>query len=131
MKIVIEKSEFEKLKNIVFGKIAACALALKIKFRELHSNETDLKIYNYNFFQLQFQPTAYLSNLADINNRINSVELMADLQDAFCLTHETLYLAINIMDRFYSTQGRISTTPKNLTLVVHTAAFIACKFEVS
>ena len=53
---------------------------------------------------------------------------MCGVQESFELNHETLYLAVKLVDLFLS---KCVISRDQLQLVGSTALFIACKFDVS
>lgn len=56
------------------------------------------------------------------------VDWMVEVQETFELNHETLYLAVKIVDIFLS---KVTIQKENLQLVGAAAMFIACKYDVS
>lgn len=56
------------------------------------------------------------------------VDWLVEVQENFELNHETLYLAIKLVDLYLN---KNKTTKDRLQLVGATALFIACKFDVS
>ena len=56
------------------------------------------------------------------------VDWLVEVQENFELNHETLYLAVKLVDHYLS---RKSLTRDQLQLLGATAMFIACKFDVS
>lgn len=62
------------------------------------------------------------------NMRAILVDWLVEVQENFELNHETLYLAVKLVDTYLS----IKQVPKeNLQLVGAASLFIACKFDVS
>ena len=61
------------------------------------------------------------------NMRAVLVDWMVEIQQSFELSHETLYLAVKIVDLYLSKTVHISRDV--LQLIGSTAIFIACKFE--
>lgn len=53
---------------------------------------------------------------------------LVEVQESFELNHETLYLAVKIIDRFLM---KVQVAKGQLQLLGATATFIACKFDVS
>lgn len=56
------------------------------------------------------------------------VDWMVEVQESFELNHETLYLAVKVVDLFL---GKITVSKERLQLLGAAALFIACKFDVS
>ena len=56
------------------------------------------------------------------------VDWLVEVQENFELNHETLYLAVKMVDHHLSKHGVMR---EKLQLVGATALFIACKFDVS
>ena len=80
--------------------------------------------------QAKFELSDYLSWQTDLTPHMRGilVDWLVEVQENFELNHETLYLAIKLVD-LYLNKNR---TPKDkLQLVGATALFIACKFDVS
>ncbi|XP_068659775.1 G2/mitotic-specific cyclin-2-like isoform X1 [Aristolochia californica] len=73
-------------------------------------------------------PADYMSTQTDINHRMRAVlvDWLIEVHLKFDLMHETLFLAINLVDRYLSRQG---VTRKFLQLVGITGMLIACKYE--
>ncbi|XP_068662787.1 G2/mitotic-specific cyclin-2-like [Aristolochia californica] len=73
-------------------------------------------------------PADYMSNQTDINHRMRAVlvDWLIEVHHKFDLMHETLFLAINLVDRYLSRQR---VTRKFLQLVGITGMLIACKYE--
>ncbi|WOG97713.1 hypothetical protein DCAR_0417054 [Daucus carota subsp. sativus] len=73
-------------------------------------------------------PPNYMSSQLDINERMRRVliDWLIEVHDKFSLRPETLYLTVNLMDRFLAVQ---QITRKKLQLVGVTAMLIASKYE--
>lgn len=56
------------------------------------------------------------------------VDWMVEVQESFELNHETLYLAVKVVDLFL---GKVTVSKERLQLLGAAALFIACKFDVS
>lgn len=56
------------------------------------------------------------------------VDWMVEVQESFELNHETLYLAVKVVDLFL---GNVTVSKERLQLLGAAALFIACKFDVS
>lgn len=56
------------------------------------------------------------------------VDWMVEVQESFELNHETLYLAVKVVDLFL---GKMTVSKERLQLLGAAALFIACKFDVS
>ncbi|CAN1163130.1 CYCB2-4 [Linum perenne] len=70
----------------------------------------------------------YMEQQFDIKERMRSIliDWLIEVHDKFELMEETLYLTVNLIDRFLAVQ---SIVRKNLQLVGVTAMFVACKYE--
>ncbi|GAV75629.1 Cyclin_N domain-containing protein/Cyclin_C domain-containing protein, partial [Cephalotus follicularis] len=85
----------------------------------------------YKFYKLvenESQPRDYMSSQPDINEKMRSILLdwLIDVHNNFELSPETLYLTINIIDRFLS----VKTVPRReLQLLGMGATLIASKYE--
>jgi cyclin B len=62
------------------------------------------------------------------NMRSILVDWLVEVQENFELNHETLYLAVKLVDTFLSVQ---KIPKENLQLVGAASLFISCKFDVS
>ncbi|KAL4197439.1 hypothetical protein AMTRI_Chr04g251180 [Amborella trichopoda] len=73
-------------------------------------------------------PADYMSNQPDINHRMRAilVDWLIEVHYKFEVLHETLFLAINLIDRYLSCQ---SIARKSLQLVGITGMLLACKYE--
>ncbi|KAG0497760.1 hypothetical protein HPP92_002451 [Vanilla planifolia] len=73
-------------------------------------------------------PPNYMSNQFDINERMRAIliDWLIEVHYKFDLVDETLFLTVNIIDRFLSRQ---SVVRKKLQLVGVTAMLLACKYE--
>ena len=93
--------------------------------------ELNLILYPFDFFQADFVVNDYLSTKQkDLtpNMRAILVDWLVEVQENFELNHETLYLAVKLVDRYLC----LSTLPRDrLQLLGATCLFIACKFDVS
>lgn len=81
--------------------------------------------------QPQFKIEDYMGNLQKEltpNMRAILVDWLVEVQENFELNHETLYLAIKLVD-FYLSKAKIPR--ERLQLLGATCLFIACKFDVS
>ena len=70
----------------------------------------------------------YMHNQADINAKMRAilVDWLVEVHMKFRLVPETLYLCVNIIDRYCS---QVSVARSKLQLVGVTALLIACKYE--
>ncbi|XP_077163625.1 G2/mitotic-specific cyclin-B3 isoform X2 [Paroedura picta] len=70
----------------------------------------------------------YMENQPDITRDMRAilVDWMVEVQENFDLTHETLYLAIKLMDHYLA---KVSSMRDKLQLIGSTAILIASKFE--
>ncbi|CAN6478519.1 unnamed protein product [Victoria cruziana] len=73
-------------------------------------------------------PEDYMSKQPDINHRMRAilVDWLIEVHHKFDLMHETLFLAINLIDRYLSIQNVMR---KSLQLVGITGMLLACKYE--
>lgn len=71
-----------------------------------------------------------MRNQTSINADMRAVlvDWMVEVQETFELNHETLYLAVKMVDLYL---GQVSIKKTLLQLVGATAMFIACKYDVS
>ena len=79
--------------------------------------------------QLKFLITDYMSRQSDVTATMRAVlvDWLVEVQENFELNHETLYIAVKLVDQHLH---RFKVTKETLQLVGTTAMFIACKFEV-
>ncbi|KAG2695002.1 hypothetical protein I3760_08G170900 [Carya illinoinensis] len=70
----------------------------------------------------------YMAQQCDINERMRSIliDWLIEVHDKFELMNETLFLTVNIIDRFLSQQ---TVVRKKLQLVGLVAMLLACKYE--
>ncbi|KAK4489906.1 hypothetical protein RD792_000554 [Penstemon davidsonii] len=73
-------------------------------------------------------PPNYMANQFDINERMRAIliDWLIEVHYKFELMDETLYLTVNLIDRFLAVQ---SVVRKKLQLVGVTALLLACKYE--
>ena len=77
------------------------------------------------------QVTPYLDTVqTDLSEMMRSilVDWMVEVQESFELNHETLYLAVRLVDLYLA---QVEVSRETLQLVGATAIFMACKFDVS
>jgi len=74
------------------------------------------------------RPTMYMSNQNDINGRMRAIliDWLVEVHMKFRLVPETLYLCVNIIDRYCK---KVQVRRSKLQLVGVTALLIACKYE--
>ncbi|WZZ05760.1 cyclin-B2-4-like [Brassica napus] len=74
-------------------------------------------------------PPSYMENQPDINERMRGilVDWLIEVHYKFELMEETLYLTINLIDRFLAVTQHVPR--KKLQLVGVTAMLLACKYE--
>jgi len=79
-------------------------------------------------FQNEFHPGKYIDRQVDINSKMRAilVDWLVEVHMKFRLVPETLYLCINIIDRYCALK---SVTRSRLQLVGVTALLVACKYE--
>ncbi|KAK8967502.1 Cyclin-B2-2 [Platanthera guangdongensis] len=86
----------------------------------------------YSFYreteELSCVPPTYMSNQLDINDKMRAIliDWLIEVHYKFELVEETLFLTVNIIDRFLARQ---SVERKKLQLVGMTAMLLACKYE--
>ncbi|XP_020573172.1 G2/mitotic-specific cyclin-2-like [Phalaenopsis equestris] len=86
----------------------------------------------YSFYreteELGCVPPNYMSNQLDINERMRAIliDWLVEVHYKFELMEETLFLTVNLIDRFLARQ---SVVRKKLQLVGMTAMLLACKYE--
>ncbi|CAL5188233.1 unnamed protein product [Lathyrus oleraceus] len=70
----------------------------------------------------------YMAEQFDINERMRAIliDWLIEVHDKFDLVHETLFLTVNLIDRFLEKQ---SVVRKKLQLVGLVAMLLACKYE--
>lgn len=75
----------------------------------------------------------YIQNQLEMNelNRTILVDWMVEVQESFELNHETLYLAVKLVDLYLTKTKSCPISKSNLQLLGATSMFIACKFDVS
>lgn len=87
-------------------------------FQYLKERETTFLISDY--MERQVNLSKWMRSLL--------VDWMVEVQESFELNHETLYLAVKVVDLFL---GKITVSKERLQLLGAAALFIACKFDVS
>lgn len=90
-----------------------------------------MNIFEYLKYREQFyQIKDYMSNQPEISRWMRSllVDWMVEVQESFELNHETLYLAVKIVDSYL---GRERVSKDSLQLLGAAALLIACKYDVS
>lgn len=90
-----------------------------------------MNIFEYLKYREQFyQIKDYMSNQPEISRWMRSllVDWMVEVQESFELNHETLYLAVKIVDSYL---GRERVSKDCLQLLGAAALLIACKYDVS
>lgn len=80
--------------------------------------------------EAKYQIKDYMSQQPEITKWMRSllVDWMVEVQESFELNHETLYLAIKIVDTYL---GRERVSKDSLQLLGAAALLIACKYDVS
>ncbi|KAL2988362.1 hypothetical protein AAZX31_11G082700 [Glycine max] len=70
----------------------------------------------------------YMAQQSDINERMRAIliDWLIEVHDKFDLLHETLFLTVNLIDRFLAKQ---TVARKKLQLVGLVAMLLACKYE--
>mmetsp|Transcript_15905 Transcript_15905/g.23710 ORF Transcript_15905/g.23710 Transcript_15905/m.23710 type:complete len:489 (-) Transcript_15905:227-1693(-) len=74
------------------------------------------------------RPTMYMANQNDVNSKMRAilVDWLVEVHMKFRLVPETLYLCVNIIDRYCK---KVQVQRSKLQLVGVTALLIACKYE--
>jgi len=82
----------------------------------------------YKTRELKFPVSKYLTSQTELNKGMRSilVDWLVEVQESFELNHETLYLAIKLVDLFL---GKVQIKRDKLQLVGTTAFWIAAKFD--
>ncbi|XP_052104025.1 G2/mitotic-specific cyclin-B3-like [Mytilus californianus] len=86
-------------------------------------------IFNYyKERELKFMVPMYMDNQPTLTTNMRSilVDWLVEVQENFELNHETLYLAVKLVDTYLSKQ---IVTKELLQLVGATSLFLACKFD--
>ncbi|XP_075516746.1 cyclin-B2-3-like [Primulina tabacum] len=88
----------------------------------------DIYAYYKKTESLSCVPSNYMENQSDINERMRGIliDWLIEVHYKFELMEETLYLTVNLIDRFLALQ---SVVRKKLQLVGVTAMLLACKYE--
>lgn len=79
--------------------------------------------------KLKFLISDYTRSQSDITVAMRAIlaDWLVEVQEKFALNHETLYIAVKLVDQHLH---RHRVTKETLQLVGAAAMFIACKFEV-
>ncbi|KAL7641620.1 UNVERIFIED_CONTAM: hypothetical protein RMT77_007493 [Armadillidium vulgare] len=88
-----------------------------------------MDIFNYyKEREMMFSAEKYVNRQPDISKTMRSilVDWMVEVQESFELNHETLYLAVKLVDLYL---GKVTIKKDHLQLVGATAIFVACKFD--
>ncbi|KAK3882843.1 hypothetical protein Pcinc_012813 [Petrolisthes cinctipes] len=102
--------------------------------KEMENDPFAVSIYANNIFAYYKQREAtfpidkYMDRQPDVSRSMRAilVDWMVEVQESFELNHETLYLAVKIIDLYLA---RIVIQRDYLQLIGSTAIFIACKFD--
>ncbi|CAD5313278.1 unnamed protein product [Arabidopsis thaliana] len=88
----------------------------------------DMHTFYKNFEKLSCVPPNYMDNQQDLNERMRGIliDWLIEVHYKFELMEETLYLTINVIDRFLAVHQIVR---KKLQLVGVTALLLACKYE--
>lgn len=90
-----------------------------------------MDIFNYLKEREQiFKIDAYLERQPHLTNWMRTllVDWMVEVQETFELNHETLYLAVKIVDIYLS---KVQIEKEKLQLIGAAALFMSCKYDVS
>lgn len=79
--------------------------------------------------QANFRVSDYMKRQPDITAQMRAtlVNWMAEIQENFELNHETLYLAVKLVDLYLD---RVKIDRTSLQLLGAAAVFLACKYDV-
>lgn len=94
-------------------------------------SEYAMEIFNYlKEREEHFKIDAYLQRQPHLTSWMRTllVDWMVEVQETFELNHETLYLAVKIVDIYLS---KVKIEKEQLQLIGAAALFMACKFDVS
>ncbi|KAK3095769.1 hypothetical protein FSP39_018809 [Pinctada imbricata] len=96
--------------------IAQCAIYAPFIFRYYKERE------------LQFMVPMYMDNQPSLTSNMRAilVDWLVEVQENFELNHETLYLAVKLVDTYLSKE---KVAKENLQLVGAASLFVACKFD--
>lgn len=85
-------------------------------------------IYFYLFLQHQFAVRDYMNRQVCLSKWMRSllIDWMVEIQESFELNHETLYLAVKLVDLYLS---RVTVSKETLQLVGVASMFIASKYD--
>ncbi|KAJ0445537.1 putative cyclin domain-containing protein [Helianthus annuus] len=97
-------------------------LAVVEYVEELYAYYRKMEIYG------MVSPNYMLTQQSDINERMRSIliDWLIEVHHKFDLQHETLFLTVNLIDRFLAKQNVVR---KKLQLVGLVAMLLACKYE--
>ncbi|KAM0057430.1 putative cyclin domain-containing protein [Helianthus debilis subsp. tardiflorus] len=97
-------------------------LAVVEHVEELYAYYRKMEIYG------MVSPNYMLTQQSDINERMRSIliDWLIEVHHKFDLQHETLFLTVNLIDRFLAKQNVVR---KKLQLVGLVAMLLACKYE--
>ncbi|CAN6465871.1 unnamed protein product [Victoria cruziana] len=117
----IEMEEAESPDHSIDESDAVNPLAVVDYIEDIHNHykETEIK---------SCVPADYMSKQTDINHRMRAVlvDWLIEVHHKLDLRHETLFLAISLIDRYLSVQN---VSRKSLQLVGMTGMLLACKYE--
>lgn len=94
-------------------------------------SEYAMEIFNYlKEREEEFKIDAYLQRQPNLTSWMRTllVDWMVEVQETFELNHETLYLAVKIVDIYLS---KVRIEKEQLQLIGAAALFMACKYDVS
>lgn len=90
-----------------------------------------MDIFNYlRYNEYKYKIDDYIEKQPELSKWMRSllVDWMVEVQESFELNHETLYLAVKIVDKYLS---RVKVSKDLLQLLGAASLLIACKFDVS
>lgn len=97
----------------------------------LQASHYAMDIFNYlKNREKMFQIVPYMERQPHLSAWMRTllVDWMVEVQETFELNHETLYLAVKIVDIYL---GKVPVIKENLQLLGAASLFMACKFDVS
>ncbi|WCJ32797.1 Cyclin B2 2 [Euphorbia peplus] len=117
----MEEVEMEDIIEDIDGSDVNNQLAVVDYIEDLHASYRKMESYGC------VSPD-YMTQQDDINERMRAIliDWLIEVHDKFDLMKETLFLTINLIDRFLSKQ---KVERKNLQLVGLVAMLLACKYE--
>lgn len=128
------KSDTEEIFTMAFG--SRLPVGVEDFDKENWSDPFQVSNYAYDIFEYlqqrehQYKIKDYISDQPELSKWMRSllIDWMVEVQESFELNHETLYLAVKIVDTYL---GKERVSKDGLQLLGAAALLIACKFDVS